>query len=521
MLTGELRGQIDGIWNDFWSGGLSNPLQVIEQITYLIFIKRLDEMQELEELKSTRLGVPLERRIFPEGYDGRGKPGEKDDPGEPYENLRWSRFKNFEPRRMFEIVDEHVFPFIRELNGQGSAYARHMRDARFQIPGASLLDKVVQKLDKLNMGDRDTKGDVYEYMLAKIATAGQNGQFRTPRHIIAMMVELVQPTPDDTICDPACGTCGFLVAAGEYLRKHHAGLFRDDRQRRHFHESLFNGFDFDPTMLRVGAMNMALHGVEGANVAYRDSLAEDHAEDAGRYSLVLANPPFAGSLDYEATAKDLQRIVKTKKTELLFLALFLRLMKTGGRAAVIVPDGVLFGSSKAHKDIRRLLVEENKLDAVIKLPSGVFRPYAGVSTAILVFTRTGVGGTDHVWFYDVRADGVSLDDKRTELLPKEKLGPTPEVALSQEEHDKNNLPDVVARWREREGTERERPRTAQSFCVPKADIAAAGYDLSLNRYKEVEHEEVAHESPAAILADLRRIEAEIAVGMKRLEEMVG
>jgi type I restriction enzyme M protein len=502
MLTGELRNQIDGIWNDFWSGGLSNPLQVIEQITYLIFIKRLDEMQELEERKATTLGVTLERRLFPEGYDGRGKPGMKDDPGEPYENLRWSRFKHFEPRRMFEVVDEHVFPFIRELNGQGSAYARHMRDARFQIPSAALLDKVVQKLDKLDMGDRDTKGDVYEYMLAKIATAGQNGQFRTPRHIIAMMVELVQPTPDDVICDPACGTCGFLVAAGEYLRKHHADLFRNDKQRRHFHEGLFNGFDFDPTMLRIGAMNMALHGVEGANVAYRDSLAEDHAEDAGRYSLVLANPPFAGSLDYEATAKDLQRIVRTKKTELLFLALFLRLLKTGGRAAIIVPDGVLFGSSKAHKEIRRLLVEENKLDAVIKLPSGVFRPYAGVSTAILAFTRTGVGGTDHVWFYDVRADGVSLDDKRTELLPKEKLGPTPEVVLSVEEHEKNNLPDVVARWRERDGAERERPRTAQSFCVPRGDIAAAGYDLSLNRYKEVEHEEVAHESPADIRLDL-------------------
>jgi type I restriction enzyme M protein len=396
-----------------------------------------------------------------------------------------------------------------------------MRDARFQIPGAALLDKVVQKLDKLDMGDRDTKGDVYEYMLAKIATAGQNGQFRTPRHIIATMVELVAPKPEDVICDPACGTCGFLVAAGEYLRKHHAALFRDDKLRRHFNESLFNGFDFDPTMLRIGSMNMALHGVEGANVSYRDSLAEDHAEDAGRYSLVLANPPFAGALDYEATAKDLQRIVKTRKTELLFLALFLRLLRTGGRAAVIVPDGVLFGSSKAHKDLRRLLVEENKLDAVIKLPSGVFRPYAGVSTAILVFTRTGVGGTDHVWFYDVRAEGLSLDDKRSDLLPKEKQGPTPAASLSAEDHEKNNLPDVVRRWAERDSAERSRPRTAQSFCVPKADIAAAGNDLSLNRYKEVEHEKVEHDSPAAILADLRRIEAEIAEGMKRLEEMVG
>ena len=512
MLTGELRNQIDGIWNDFWSGGLANPLQVIEQITYLIFIKRLDEMQELEELKSNRLGVPLERRIFPDGNDERG---------ELYENLRWSRFKHFEPRRMFEIVDEHVFPFLRALNGAGSAYAQHMRDARFQIPSPQLLAKVVDKLDKLDMRDRDTKGDVYEYMLAKIATAGQNGQFRTPRHIIAMMVELVQPTPEDVVCDPACGTCGFLVAVNEYLRKHHQALFRDDRLRRHFHESLFSGFDFDPTMLRIGAMNMVLHGVEGANVTYRDSLAEEHGEDAGKYSLVLANPPFAGNLDYETTAKDLQRIVKTKKTELLFLALFLRLLKVGGRAAVIVPDGVLFGSSKAHKEIRRMLVEDHKLDAVIKLPSGVFRPYAGVSTAILVFTKTGVGGTDQVWFYDVRADGVSLDDKRQQLVPDEKFGPAPETALTEAEAEKNNLPDVVTRWAARNGAERDRPRTAQSFCVPKADVVAAAYDLSLNRYREVEHEEVAHERPAAILADLRRIEAEIADSMKRLEEMVG
>jgi len=521
VLTGDLRNQIDGIWNDFWSGGLSNPLQVIEQITYLIFIKRLDEMQQLAEMRATTLGEPLERRIFPEGFDGLGKPGKKDDPGEPFENLRWSRFKNFEPRRMFDIVDEHVFPFLRALNGTGSAYAQHMRDARFQIPTPALLAKVVDKLDKLDVGSRDTKGDVYEYMLAKIASAGQNGQFRTPRHIIATMVELVAPTPEDILCDPACGTCGFPIAVAEYLRQHHATLFQSDRQRKHFHDALFNGFDFDPTMLRIGAMNMVLHGIEGANIAYRDSLAEDHAEDAGRYSLVLANPPFAGSLDNETTAKDLLRVVKTKKTELLFLALFLRLLKVGGRAAVIVPDGVLFGSSKAHKEFRRILIEDNKLDAVIKLPSGVFRPYAGVSTAILLFTKTGVGGTDHVWFYDVRADGWSLDDKRQPLLSDDKLGPTPEAPLTEADAAKNDLPDLVKRWAERNGAERERPRTAQSFCVPKADIAAAGYDLSLNRHKEVEHEERAHERPAAILADLRRIESEIKAGMKRLEEIVG
>jgi type I restriction enzyme M protein len=374
----------------------------------------------------------------------------------------------------------------------------------------------------VKMDDRDTKGDVYEYMLGKIATAGQNGQFRTPRHIIAMMVELTAPTPKDTICDPAVGTAGFLIAAGEYLRRQHPEIFRDAAMRKHFHDKAFTGFDFDATMLRIAAMNMVLHGIEHANIVYRDSLAEEHAKDAGAYSVVLANPPFAGSLDYEQCAKDLQQIVKTKKTELLFLALFLRLLKIGGRAAVIVPDGVLFGSSKAHKSLRKMLVEEHKLEAVIKLPSGVFRPYAGVSTAILAFTKTGVGGTEHVWFYDVQADGWSLDDKRQELLPVEKLSPTPKAPLDATEAAKNNLPDVVARWKQRERAELKRPRTAQSFCVPKAEIAKDGaYDLSLNSYKEIEHEEVVHESPAVIIAELKRLETEIAEGLKQLEVMVG
>jgi type I restriction enzyme M protein len=326
---------------------------------------------------------------------------------------------------MFEVVDSHVFPFIREEVAKDGAVARHMKDARFGIPTPALLAKVVDKLDKIEMADRDTKGDVYEYMLAKIASAGQNGQFRTPRHIIQLMVEMTRPTPKDTICDSAAGTCGFLVAAAEYLRTHHAKLFRDDALRRHFHEGAFHGFDFDPTTLRIGSMNMILHGIENPAVEARDALSEELAGEAARYSLVLANPPFAGSLDYESTAKDLQQIVKTRKTELLFLALFLRLLKTGGRAAVIVPDGVLFGSSTAHKAIRRALVEEHRLEAVVKLPSGVFRPYAGVSTAILLFTKTGVGGTEDVWFYGVEADGWSLDDKRTPLLAEEKLGPVP------------------------------------------------------------------------------------------------
>jgi type I restriction enzyme M protein len=379
----------------------------------------------------------------------------------------------------------------------------------------------VDLLDAVPMEDRDTKGDVYEYMLGKIASAGQNGQFRTPRHIIQLMVELTAPQPTDVICDPACGTAGFLVAAGEHLRERHPNILHDAAQREHFHHRMFHGFDFDNTMLRIGSMNMLLHGVENPDIRYRDSLAQDHAGEEEKYTLLLANPPFAGSLDYENTAKDLLQIIKTKKTELLFLALFLRLLKPGGRAAVIVPDGVLFGSSTAHKELRRLLVEAHKLDAVVKLPGGVFRPYAGVSTAILLFTKTNSGGTDQVWFYDVEADGWSLDDKRTPLLSDDKLGPVPRTALAVDEHAKNNLPDVLARWVQRSGTERERPRTAQSFCVPKADIAAQGYDLSLNRYKEVVHEAVEHRAPKEILADLAKLEEEIQRGMKELEEMLG
>ena len=422
---------------------------------------------------------------------------------------------------MFTVVGEHVFPFLRTLGGDDSTYAHHMKDARFTIPTAALLAKVVDLLDQVPMEDRDTKGDLYEYMLGKIATAGTNGQFRTPRHIIRLMVEMTAPGPKEVFCDPACGTAGFLVAAGEYLRERHPEILRDAKQKAHFHQHAFHGFDFDNTMLRIGSMNMLLHGVENPDIRYRDSLAQDHAGEEERYTLVLANPPFAGSLDYENTAKDLQQIVKTKKTELLFLALFLRLLKPGGRAAVIVPDGVLFGSSKAHKELRWMLIEDQKLDAVISLPGGVFKPYAGVSTAILLFTKTNSGGTDEVWFYDCDADGWSLDDKRTPLLPDDKLGVVPTTTLSADDHAKNNLPDILARWRERDGKERKRPRTAQSFCVPKADLVAQGYDLSLNRYKEVVHEEAQHRPPQEILADLAKLEVEIQQGMKELGAMVG
>jgi len=520
MITGEIKSQIDRIWDSFWSGGVSNPLSVVEQITYLLFIKRLDEIQTAKEAKAQGLGRPVEDPIFPSGKDGLETPQFKNG-GCPYEDMRWSKFKGYDPKRMMEIVDDHVFPFLRGMGEDGSTLARHMRGARLGFSSASLLDKAVQSLDAIPMDKRDAKGDVYEYMLSKIASAGQNGQFRTPRHIIDLMVRMTAPTPKDMICDPAAGTAGFLVAASEYLRETHPEIFRDDKLRKHFNEAAFTGFDFDETMLRIGAMNMMLHGIENPKIEYRDSLMEGaHGEEAD-YTLILANPPFAGSLDYEACSKDLQKIVKTKKTELLFLALFLKLLKTGGRAAVIVPDGVLFGSSKAHKTLRKTLVEEHQLQAVVNLPSGVFKPYAGVSTAILFFTKTGVGGTDHVWYYDMKADGMSLDDKRTQLVTDDYFGPAPEKALPPELHEKNNLPDVLARWAKRESAELERPRTAQSFCVAKADIAAADYDLSLNRYKEEEYEEVEYDPPSKIIAELRAMEADIAKGLDTLEEMLG
>jgi type I restriction enzyme M protein len=511
MLTGELKSKVDRIWDAFWSGGIANPLEVMEQITYLLFIRRLDELQTGKENKANRFKEPVKSPIFPAGTD---------DQGRSYSDLRWSRFKDQEPGEMYAVVAERVFPFLRELGGEGSTYSHHMRDARFTIPTPGLLAKVVDLLDELPMEGRDTKGDVYEYMLSKIASAGQNGQFRTPRHIIELMVAMTAPNPKDEICDPACGTAGFLIAASEYVQEHHPKSLHDPTDRKHFHNSMFHGFDFDSTMLRIGSMNMLLHDVEAPDIRYRDSLSQDASDDADRYSLVLANPPFAGSLDYETTSQDLLRVVKTKKTELLFVALFLRLLRPGGRAAVIVPDGVLFGSSKAHKELRRILVEDQKLDAVVKLPSGVFRPYAGVSTAILFFTRTDSGGTDDVWFYDITADGWSLDDKRTPLLDEDNLGPMPKIAVSDEEHAKNNLPDVLVRWAERSGSELERARTQQSFCVPKADIAAESYDLSLNRYRETRYEEVEHRDPVEIIAELETIGNEIRAGLDELKGLL-
>jgi len=367
------------------------------------------------------------------------------------------------------------------------------------IPTPGMLEKIVSAIDILEMTDQDAKGDLYEYLLSKVATSGTNGQFRTPRHIIKMMVDLMKPTPKDIIVDPAAGSSGFLVALGEYLQKHHGNLFTDLELKNHYNNTMFYGFDMDRTMLRIGAMNMMLHGVEHPNIEYRDSLS-DQNPDRESCTLILANPPFKGSLDYESVSDDLLKVTKTKKTELLFIGLMLKMLKKGGRCATIVPDGVLFGSSNAHKALRKEIVENHHLKGVISMPSGVFKPYAGVSTAVIFFEKTGMGGTDHVWFYDMTADGFSLDDKRQPI-------------------DSNDIPDIVARWDEMDA-EVDRKRTEKSFMVPKNEIKENGYDLSINRYKEIVYEEVAYDPPAMILDRVAGLELEIMKEIDELREMV-
>ncbi len=483
MITGEIKSKVDKIWETFWTGGVTNPLSVIEQITYLLFIRGLDEVETKREKEAVVLGIP-HKPIFPVDK----------------QRLRWGQFKNAEAETMYQIVSQEVFPFIKELHGdKESTYAQYMADAIFIIPTPVLLERIVTALAEIPMDDRDTKGDLYEYLLSKIATAGTNGQFRTPRHIIQMMVDLMKPTPQDIIVDPAAGSAGFLVASGEYLRAKHGDLFLDKSLRDRFNNDMFHGFDMDRTMLRIGAMNMMLHGVENPNIVYRDSLSEQNT-DTNKYTLILTNPPFKGSLDYDAVSKDLLKVAKTKKTEILFLSLMLRMLKKGGRCASVVPDGVLFGSSKAHADIRKEIIEHHKLDAIISMPSGVFKPYAGVSTAIMVFTKTGAGGTDKVWFYDMQADGYSLDDKRNPV-------------------EANDIPDLLARFSQLDA-ENDRKRTDKSFFVPKDEIVANGYDLSLNKYKEVEHEEVEYEAPNVIMGTILTLEQDILAGLEALRGLV-
>ena len=486
MITGELKNKIDGIWDIFWSSGMTNPLTVIEQITYLMFIKILDDNELRKEANAAAFDMEVIDPIFDEAH----------------QSCRWSKFRHFEAEAMFKNMNERVFPFIKtELSaGKDTAFARYMKDALFLVPTARVLVRVVDALDSLDLNNKDIMGDVYEYLLSQIAQSGTNGQFRTPRHIIKMMVELMQPQMEDVICDPAMGSAGFICAAAQFITEHYSMELMQTANKRHFTTSMFSGFDTDQTMLRIGAMNMMLHGVEAPNITWMDSLSEDNTH-RDEYSLIMANPPFTGSLDKETISKDLLAVAPTQQTELLFLALFLKALKVGGRCASIVPDGVLFGSSKAHKALRQEIVEFNRLEAVISMPSGVFKPYAGVSTAILIFTKTGHGGTDKVWFYDMKADGFSLDDKRSEIAD-------------------NDIPDIIERFHNLD-KEDSRERTEQSFFVPKQEIVDNGYDLSINKYKKTEYVAVEYPPTSEIMAKLERLQSQINEEMQALKEMLG
>ena len=485
MITGEIKNRIDAIWDTFWTGGITNSITILEQMTYLFFMKMLDDAQKTKEANASIMGVAVKEPTFGDGVWH----NPETDRDVAYNTLRWSVFKNKEAEEMYRIISRDAFAFIKNLNtGKESAYSKFMANATFLIQNPRTLVKIVEGIDALDMNNRDTMGDVYEYVLGKMAASGNNGQFRTPRHIIKMMVDMMQPTLQDSVCDPAMGSAGFIVESAKYVQEHYKTELLKPENMKHYKNGLLHGFDTDTTMLRIGAMNLMLHGVDNPDVEYKDSLSTDNT-DENRYTLCLANPPFAGSLDYDAVSKSLLAITKTKKTELLFMALFVRMLQLGGRCASIVPDGVLFGTSTGHLAIRKEIVDNQRLQAVISMPSGVFKPYAGVSTAILVFTKTNAGGTDKVWFYDMTADGFSLDDKRNPIAD-------------------NDIPDIVERFHNLDA-EADRTRKDKSFLVPVEEIREKGYDLSINKYKEIEREKVVYESSDVIFGRIASLESEI------------
>lgn len=490
MITGEIKTQIDNIWDAFWTGGITNSITILEQMTYLFFMKMLDDAQLKKESNAALLGVKVKDPVFGEGnwYNP------ETDKDVPYNSLRWSVFKNYDATRMYNVIRNDVFPFIKNLNsGKSSAYSRFMENAVFLIQNERTLTKIVDGVECLDMNNRDTMGDTYEYILGKMAASGTNGQFRTPRHIIRMMVELMEPTLKDTICDPAMGSAGFIVESAKYISEHYKEELVKKENLEHYKTTMFNGFDTDATMLRIGAMNLMLHGVDAPNVKYQDSLSSSNT-DENKYTLCLANPPFAGSIDYDDTSKSLLAIAKTKKTELLFVALFVRILQLGGRCASIVPDGVLFKENKSFKAIRKELVKNQKLQAVISMPSGIFEPYSGVSTAILIFTKTNAGGTDKVWFYDMTADGYSLDKRRYEV-------------------EENDIPDVIARFKNLK-KEENRTRKDKSFLVPVQEIKENDYNLSINTYNKKERVKVEYDVPEVIFARIEKLQSEINETMK-------
>ena len=498
MITGELRSKVDSIWDTIWTGGITSPITVLEQITYLMFMKLLDDNQLKAEANANILGVPLKKKVFKEGICVISEnPRVETD----YNNLRWNVFHNFEPGEMLKNIQTYVFPFIKTIGeGKDTAFSRYMSGTVFLIPTAHVLATVVDGIDAMDMNNKDIMGDIYEYLLGKIAAAGQNGQFRTPRHIINMMVQLMQPTLKDKILDPAMGSAGFLLACAAYISEHQKNELMRTDNLKYFKTDMFSGFDTDQSMLRIGAMNMLLHGVEDPNIKYQDSLSVDNTV-RDEYSLIMANPPFSGSVFQNNISRDLLALSNTKKTELLFVSLFVKMLKVGGRCASIVPDGVLFGSSKAHIALRKELVENQQLKAVISMPSGVFKPYAGVSTAILIFTKTNAGGTDKVWFYDMKADGFSLDDKRSAI-------------------DQNDIPDIITRFHQLDA-EAQRERTEQSFIVPKEEIAENNYDLSINKYKKVEYKPVEYPPTSEILAEIEELNKQVEQETRELRKLLG
>lgn len=499
-LTSQQKNAIDKLWTEFWTGGITNPLTVIEQISFLMFARLLDIMETTGERKAERTNKPFAGR-----YKG------------PNDPRRWKNFRQKDAAAMMKVVRDDVFKHFRELNG-GTTFGEYMQDAQLMIQKPNLLVSAVTMIHNLPIIEGDAKGDLYEYLLSKLTTAGINGQFRTPRHIIRFMVELVEPKPTDIIGDPACGTAGFLVGVMQYLLETYTSpegkikgedgqvIYTGDRlepYRKHIQNGMFHGFDFDATMLRIASMNLMLHSVDNPDIHYQDTLSNSFPEKfpkqaTGGCDVILANPPFKGSLDEKDVHSTLTTAVKTKKTELLFVALILRMLKKGGRSATIVPDGVLFGSSKAHTALRKLLVNDNQLEGVFSLPSGVFKPYAGVSTAILVFTKGGK--TDHVFFYEVDFDGFSLDDKRDPVT-------------------ENDLPDALARWRKR-SPKKDTDRTAKHFMVSVKEIEDKEFDLSINRYKVAKHEEVKYDPPRKIITKLRALESEIAKDLTDLEALL-
>lgn len=494
MITGEIKNRIDQIWDTFWTGGITNSITILEQMTYLFFMKMLDDAQIKKEASAALLGTTIADPTFKEGMWH----NPETDRDVPYENLRWHIFKNTDADTMFNTVRNDVFPFIKNLNsGKASAYSRYMANAVFLIQSPNKLTKIVDGVDALDMNNRDAMGDVYEYVLGKMAASGNNGQFRTPRHIIRMIVELMKPTLKDEICDPAMGSAGFIVESAKYITEHYKSELLKKENADHYRHGMFHGFDTDATMLRIGAMNLMLHGADEPDVEYRDSLSDDNT-DTDKYTLCLANPPFAGSVDKETISKSLLAIASTTKTELLFVSLFVRMLQLGGRCASIVPDGVLFGNSNAHQSVRKELVDNQRLQAVISMPSGVFQPYSGVSTAILIFTKTNAGGTDKVWFYDMQADGYTLDQKRTECT-------------------ENDIPDVIARFNSL-AAEEDRTRKDKSFFVPVEEIRQNDYVLSMNKYKEVEREVVEYEKPDVVLGRIEALESEITAALKEFRE---